>query len=261
MAWGDDYTVKVLELTMYGYRYVHGLDLTYDVLGHVVRDGNVVGIMTEPMLGRMMQPCDRNIVYTAVSKMEARNVVHMGPASPDMLIHNGKVRLTNLACVRFYGKHQQVEFRATANKRHWEFMEGEFARMDGLPFLYIPNPMRNKMQDIHILPAVPSPERPLRVEIHAKWMSEPYLVDMMKAHREQAHKIQRLRAMHLSIGSPIPETPEAEHSKSTKFALESDVETPYSSIMTTNRTRTRRSQHAYQPYRTEKSTSRKLLLA
>lgn len=36
-----------------------GLDLTYEVYGHLVRDGRLVGLVLEPAMGRLVEFRDR----------------------------------------------------------------------------------------------------------------------------------------------------------------------------------------------------------
>lgn len=38
-----------------GHRLMRGLDLTYEVLGHVTRDEQVIGLMLEPAYGRRIE--------------------------------------------------------------------------------------------------------------------------------------------------------------------------------------------------------------
>jgi hypothetical protein len=42
-----------------GYRILEGLDLTYEFRAHVVRDGQIVGMLTEPAEGRPVEFRDR----------------------------------------------------------------------------------------------------------------------------------------------------------------------------------------------------------
>jgi hypothetical protein len=42
-----------------GYRLFAGLDLTYELLAHVVRDGQVIGMLIEPAIGRPVEFRDR----------------------------------------------------------------------------------------------------------------------------------------------------------------------------------------------------------
>lgn len=255
MGWdGDDEQMKTLELSMRGYQYVRGMDLTYEVLGHVMRDGNVIGLMTEPHLGRIVQSCDRALLYDAVSRMEQRRLVHMGPTTPNLLIDNGKVRLINLACIWYFNHDQEEDFKATAAIRHWETLEKVFSQMDPSTFYYIPNYLRKRQQNLHLLPAVPSVERPIRIEIFLQRQARPYLLDMFKIKKEHEKKMERLRKLRLSAGTRVPESLETEPTDLISEAVE---ERPY--VVTTNRSRLKK--RSNQQYSIENSASRKLLLA
>jgi len=44
---------------MYGYRAVQGLDVTFEVLGHLIsKDGTVIGLVSKAAWGRMIKPSD-----------------------------------------------------------------------------------------------------------------------------------------------------------------------------------------------------------
>lgn len=255
MGWdGDDEQMKTLELSMQGYQYVRGMDLTYEVLGHVMRDGSVIGLMTEPHIGRIMQSCDRALLYDAVSRMERRRLVHMGPTTPNLIIQNGKVRLINLACIRHFNDDQEEDFKATAAIRHWENLEKVFSQMDPSTFYYIPNYLRDRQQKLHLLPAVPSVERPIRIEMFLQHQARPYLFDVRKIKKEHEKKMERLRRLRLSAGTRVPESLETEPTDLISEAVE---ERPY--VATTNRSRPKK--RSNQHYSIENSASRKLLLA
>ncbi|KAF9458697.1 hypothetical protein BDZ94DRAFT_1239795 [Collybia nuda] len=254
MGWdGDGMQMEDLERSMRGYQYVQGMDLTYEVLGHVMRHDIVIGLMTEPHIGRIMQDRDRALLYDAVSRMERRRIVHMGPTPPNLLIHNGKVRLTNLACVRYFGPEKDEEFKIMAEARHWRTLGDFFSTMDPFPF-DIPNYMRNRQPNLHILPEVPSVDRPIRLEIFTQRQARPYLLDMFKLRKEYEKKMERRRDLGLSKRSQIPESLEDELTDFTSEVLE---DRPY--VVPTARPRSKKRRN--EQYNIENSVSRRLLLA
>lgn len=55
--------LQLLERETVGRRAMLGLNLSYEVLGHLVQDGNVVGLVLEASKGRMVEYRDRAKVY------------------------------------------------------------------------------------------------------------------------------------------------------------------------------------------------------
>lgn len=58
MGW-DDFSLQTMERETIARRYIRGLDLSFEVLGHLTRDGNVIGLVMEASRGRVMEYHDR----------------------------------------------------------------------------------------------------------------------------------------------------------------------------------------------------------
>jgi len=70
----EDHYLKRVDATTEGYRALQGFDLTYTVLAHVISsDGSVIGIVTEPEVGRLVQYRDRTLVYQAIAQLQQRH--------------------------------------------------------------------------------------------------------------------------------------------------------------------------------------------
>jgi len=156
MGWNDRWA-RIVDLEMKGHRLLQGLDLTYDVLGHVLRDGLVVGLMTEPANGRMVEYSDRAEVYDAIAKVQRKGLLYTISCST-IMICDGKVRLLSLSSVRTFCPDAQG-FKE-ADVYHWEALDVLFDELrDHGNFMA---PLRSwSSQQAKILPSFPSPQRPL----------------------------------------------------------------------------------------------------
>lgn len=65
-----DRDLPFLNHAMKAYRRLEGMNLTYEILGHVVDgDGTIVGIMTEPMKGRPLELHDESLVFDSLKRL------------------------------------------------------------------------------------------------------------------------------------------------------------------------------------------------
>ncbi|RDB20140.1 hypothetical protein Hypma_012975 [Hypsizygus marmoreus] len=156
----DDYWAETVEWFTLSHWALRGLDITYEVLGHLVEpDGTVVGIVTEAETGRLVQYRDRPLVYDAISRIQQRGLIYTGIERYNIHILNGKVRLSsNLGALRYYGDPAELERKASII--HWKTLEKLFAFLntENDP---IPRPSYHQLWDVspELLPAPPSPER------------------------------------------------------------------------------------------------------
>ncbi|GLB44525.1 hypothetical protein LshimejAT787_1701520 [Lyophyllum shimeji] len=157
----NDRTMRILDQEMRGYLALQGLDLTYEVLGHVVNnDGTIVGLAYEAHVGRLLQFRDRALVYDALSKVQQRGLVFCGAQEfTNIHIMNGKVRLTNLASIWHFPDEKLR--KEHGDERHWKPLESWFpalkAQKDNTP-----RPVYQRLWDhnVQLLPHI-SPDRPL----------------------------------------------------------------------------------------------------
>lgn len=156
----EDHYLQRVEATMNGYRRLEGLDITYAVLAHVISgDGSVIGVVTEPEVGRLVQAQDRSLVYDAITRLQRRNLIYCGIHWSKIHILDGKVRLSNLASIFYIEDLGELEKKA--EKRHWQALEALFASLD-------PNDEEPKQAPeralkpiaYQLLPGCPAPERP-----------------------------------------------------------------------------------------------------
>ncbi|KAJ8522187.1 hypothetical protein ONZ45_g1214 [Pleurotus djamor] len=112
-----------------GQRALRGLDLTFDVLGHVTRDGCIVGIMTESVTGRMVEYPDRSIVYDAITKVQSRGLIYSVQESNIMVV-DGKVRLLSLSSIRKFTPGDRF---VDVNRFHWDALSRLFDKLFAYP--------------------------------------------------------------------------------------------------------------------------------
>ncbi|KAL0952621.1 hypothetical protein HGRIS_006871 [Hohenbuehelia grisea] len=154
IGWNDRW-LRMVESETKGHRQLRGLDLTLEVLGHVVRDGHVVGLMTEPATGRLVQYHDRALVYNAVSKLQSRGLYcYIHPSS--IMIVNGRVRLLRLSSVRPMESAAKGPGSPECLWSQVEFLFDDLSHSANV----LPS-LRNCSLKIHILAPTPSPSRPL----------------------------------------------------------------------------------------------------
>ncbi|KAJ7271072.1 hypothetical protein C8J57DRAFT_1320607 [Mycena rebaudengoi] len=152
VGWNDRWR-DFVDSSMKGYRHLRGLDVTYEVLGHIVRDGEIVGIMTEHAPDdRRVEYKDRAIVYAAIALVQSRGLV-ISLNESTIMIHRGKVRLLGAASVRTFA--EDPRGAGAVELYHWKALATMFEELkehpnplppmrciqvDAMPFLPPPSP-------------------------------------------------------------------------------------------------------------------------
>jgi hypothetical protein len=104
---------------MYGYRAVQDLDVTFEVLGHLIsKDGTVIGLVSEAAWGRMVKPSDAALIYRTIAEIQNRGIIYRGCLTNRFMIAEGKVRLIELSCITPYEDKQKL--LEDAEKWHWD---------------------------------------------------------------------------------------------------------------------------------------------
>jgi hypothetical protein len=103
MAWDEDSAIRIRWISQ-GFKTMQGSDLTFGVIGHVKRDGRIVGIMTERARGRLVQAGDRSLVDQAVSKLRKNRIRFdfPDPKSSILITDDRKVRFLDPFDVKFF---------------------------------------------------------------------------------------------------------------------------------------------------------------
>jgi hypothetical protein len=159
----EDHYLKRIHDAMMGYHALLDMDLTYKVLAHVISsDGSVIGVVTEPEIGRLVQHRDRTLVYQAITRLQRRHLIFNGLHYSKIHILDGKVRLSNVASIAYIK--DPIELKKEAEVRHWGPLKRLFEFLDPddeVPLLALER--ISKQATLKLLPDHPSPERPLFV--------------------------------------------------------------------------------------------------
>ena len=107
MAWSD-LSAQTVQTETIDREPLAGLDVTFEVLAHVLREGEVVGLVLEQTEGRFVNRGDRALVYEAVAKMQSRGLFFDFPdiyAAYNILITDDqKIRFVTVANITPFNK-------------------------------------------------------------------------------------------------------------------------------------------------------------
>ncbi|KAL1753539.1 hypothetical protein FB107DRAFT_276620 [Schizophyllum commune] len=150
-GWTDD-TLRNIERSMRGYRALkcRGLDFAHEIIGHLISDGKVVGYVSEAMTGRMVEYCDRKLVYSAAARLHSTGLCYSSFNEHGILINHGQVKFYNLS-----GIMTADEFSKEYN---WKQIDNLFADdRRGVPNLF-PSP-KDAEDQYTVLAVAPHPSR------------------------------------------------------------------------------------------------------
>jgi hypothetical protein len=158
ISWNDSRAQYIEEETN-GRRLMIGLDLTFELLGHIIRDGEVVGIMLDPAYGRPLRHDDRAIMYEAVARIQNRGLFFPMINNTNVLVSQGQIRFMGVAGVTRIGSEGSgVSSVEDAQAQHWRMLDTLFDTLDTT--CYICQENRSLGQHAIIIPRLPSPDRP-----------------------------------------------------------------------------------------------------
>ncbi|KAJ7153444.1 hypothetical protein C8R43DRAFT_1001948 [Mycena crocata] len=161
VGWSDRWR-ELVDFSMRGHRLLSDLDVTYPILGHIVRDGEIVGLMTEHVTDdRRVEYMDRAAVYAAVTKVQSRRLI-ISLEDTSIIMHKGKVRLLGTQSVRKFSEVDDPE--QTAERFHWQALEEIFAQLRQYPNTIVPLPRCIENTAVPMLP-VPAPEKLLDIDV------------------------------------------------------------------------------------------------
>ncbi|KAF8988970.1 hypothetical protein BDQ17DRAFT_1547733 [Cyathus striatus] len=183
----NDNSFKHLNQMMENYRILEGMDLTFRVLGHLISDdGAVVGIVTEPAVGREITATDRSLVYNVVANLQKRGFLFLAILPNTMVISNGKLRVVHMEneVVRYYPPERRDELDKMAEKYHWRFLQTVFSEGEACWW-----PLFRKAPTQHmVFPKIISPERPYQVRLSLKYFYSLHSVQRQKEYGSLRYK-------------------------------------------------------------------------
>lgn len=114
---------------MYGYRAAQGLDLTYEVYGHLMgRDGAIIGLVSEAANGRMICSTDKALVYMSITKLQNAGILYRACYTNQFMIQDGKIRLIELNGIVKYESREQLV--TDAERWHWQSLDELFQEFE-----------------------------------------------------------------------------------------------------------------------------------
>lgn len=152
----------VIERSMDGYVAIRGLGLAFEVVALLAREGHVVGVMTEPIIGRSMRWSDRRCVYEAVAKLQRNGFFYDYVNADGIVITDNGARFLHLQLIKPIPDADAEVIAAEADRRHWRRLKRLFEtlRTDTIR----PFPVMFRLfhgPGCFIVPWQPSPDRPL----------------------------------------------------------------------------------------------------
>lgn len=118
----DDIHMWRLNRSMYSLRRIDGLDLTFELYGHLVNsDGVIVGIVTEAAWGRMVRPSDKEFIASELRRLESYGCVYRGVWCNHLIIADGKLRLLQWLLTKHYTDPE--ELKRDAAMYHTEYLD------------------------------------------------------------------------------------------------------------------------------------------
>ncbi|KAK0457133.1 uncharacterized protein EV420DRAFT_1691455 [Desarmillaria tabescens] len=174
-GWEDRY-LRFVQRTMVSLDALRqrNLDLHFKVLGHLVRDDKVVGIVMEPNGGRYVKFSDRALAYNAFQELQKHNLLLDCPQFSffNMKIADGKVRFESrtLQILRDVSYERDLERLAWVRKNHWDSLDPMMDILESLARARNKNPQTianavRERVDCRLLAYIPFPERPLLLAI------------------------------------------------------------------------------------------------
>ena len=117
---------------MCGARITGGLDLTFEVYGHLIdRHERIIGLVCEAAWGRLVSSSDRSLVYSAMVKLQNRGLIYKGCLTNRFVIADNKVRLVELNQIAWqYHNEDPQKFEKYAQTYHWNQLEQLFEELD-----------------------------------------------------------------------------------------------------------------------------------
>jgi hypothetical protein len=187
----NDSRAQFIESETNGREILLDLDLTFEVLGHIIRDGDVVGIMLEAGYGRPLRLSDRAIMYEAVAKLQSRNIYFPSISKSNIIIHHGKVRFMNVGGTARIRNDGQGPTEELAKTQHWKLLNALFDTLETCDFIC---PEYRRMdQHFFIIPPLPTPDRPFPSVFDIIMQSKAYFISNDAAFSSDA-KLSKRRA-------------------------------------------------------------------
>ncbi|KAJ7454957.1 hypothetical protein B0H11DRAFT_2068370 [Mycena galericulata] len=206
----DDLELGLVERETRGLKAVRGLDLTYDLVAHVFRGDELIGILTESsQSSRPIRSSDRAAVFAAFAWLERAYIVHNFLIDYERILidEHGRVRVLDLHCFVYYGRHERRKLEKDAQEYHWDALQRLFdgiVQSEPLPITY---PMRFLYPSSTFLATTPTPKQFLLITLAFDFPPRTAEEEKKKSHRKSS-KGPRGTLKTITVG-PVPLGPKA----------------------------------------------------
>ncbi|KAG7443288.1 uncharacterized protein BT62DRAFT_922067 [Guyanagaster necrorhizus] len=220
------------------------LDLHFKVLGHLICDNEVVGIVMEVNGGRYVELCDRALAYNAFQELQKHNLLLYFPefSIANLKVADGKIRFPtrNLQNLKDVSRERDPVRLALARQSHWDALDSVMRTFDKAVCFRGLNPHGKKEIDqqnlgARLLAYIPFPERPLLLDIH---FSTDYNSNIIW----NRHRRANTRKTRFPTLSKCDEHWDTEHGR------DEGVSSVSVSAVALSRTSRRRQERQYEPY-------------
>lgn len=134
---------------------------TFELLGHLTRDGVVIGNVFEASHGRLVEFSDRAAVYEAVATIQRKNVIYRDISTGEIFITGTGVRFgQGVSSVIFVPDKNKLE--EEADWWHWGKLERLFNKLKDAPFNDAWTTRKMSSTEL-LIPRLPSPTRPIPI--------------------------------------------------------------------------------------------------
>ncbi|KAK0216244.1 hypothetical protein IW262DRAFT_1464773 [Armillaria fumosa] len=241
----DDCHLRFVQNTMVGLHtlWQRNVDLNFKVLGHLIRDNEVVGIVMETNSGRYVENYDRALAYDAFQELQENQLLFDWPqfSISNLKIADGKVRFHTrvLQSIKDVSHEHDPERLADAQKTHWDALESMLRKLDEMSRYCGSNPAESihlhDRRTARLLVYIPFPERSLHLDI---CLDTDYLSSIIWSR----HRPASTRKTRLSILSKCDKPQE------TGCGRDEGVSYPSVKAVSLSRISRHRQGHKYEPY-------------
>ncbi|KAF9037365.1 hypothetical protein BDZ89DRAFT_1035817 [Hymenopellis radicata] len=149
----------------------HDLDLFFPVLGHIVQDGRIIGLLSEWNDGDYVEETHRALMYDAFQQLEGQSIFFDDPdgwiSESCFMVADGKIRLQGdaIASLKVYLPHRHPSAFEEASRVHWDVLNRVLSHVEGRPnFTLLSGDDYRWVKNVRLLAYIPSPERPRLLE-------------------------------------------------------------------------------------------------
>ncbi|KDQ55960.1 hypothetical protein JAAARDRAFT_195205 [Jaapia argillacea MUCL 33604] len=125
----EEFSVKRIEWETQSHYHLRHLDIGIKFLGHITRDGNVVGYMTEVRVGRELMYSDMAATFELMNKALENGVLYKWPHPQGFLVMDRGIVFVDMGAGVFPCRQEEWESRAEELNEAWGAVEDIFENL------------------------------------------------------------------------------------------------------------------------------------